>query len=812
MIEFADRFWLYVLPIALVLVLLLFQIDRKGRRLKIRKFASDRLIKSLLQSYSPQRKKLKNILLLIAVSFLFLSLARPQWGHTWTESTSRGIDIVFALDSSRSMLAQDIRPNRLVRAKLAIEDFVGQLEGDRIGLVAFSGSAFLQCPLTLDYDAFLQSLNAVDTTVISAGGTDLSAALRESESAFSEDNNYKIVVLITDGEDLEESGVREAQRAAGNGVTVYAVGVGTAEGSPIPIRDRSGRIEYVRDESGQIVQSRLDETTLTEIAETTGGFYVPLGSTGFGLEQVLNAGIGSIPEEEISSELQRTAIERFQWPLAIALFLLLLEPLIGSRRGWRKRSTGVAATLLICLMLVVAETPSAMAQIPNDPVSAPSNETESIPLDQLPDTQFSQEIESNPLNPVELFNRGTALYGEGQYKLAEDRFKDALRLFQDFPLQADTFYNLGNTRYQQGRSLFSDNDPAETIRTSTSVSGENQQPIAIGRQILENAPIQVPPQDQLQQAISLLEQRQEATEQSVESLRLAINGNSPVESLWQRAINDYESTLELTPTNEDALHNLEYVKQETATLSQQTDLKERLEEDQQKQIEELEYLIEELKKLLEQQENEDQQNEDQQDQDQEDQNQSQDQQQNQDSGSENQQDENEESSSEQSNQPEEDRAGEENNSDQQDPESEQSEASDENEQQSQAGDEQTQESETQSGDGEREQAEEQADEQESSESAESQASAEQEESISEENEAIELSDEQANEIAEEIAEAAASAGEEGDDGSGEEIVVGVMSQDDAARLLDSLKNSERKLPFAGSGSEGSTNDGPRRNW
>ncbi|MGE9292067.1 MAG: vWA domain-containing protein, partial [Puniceicoccales bacterium] len=329
---FHSPVWLYVIPVALLVLWGVFHLAARARKRQLGKFAADRLVADLLRSYSPARRRFKQLLIAAGVSLLLVALARPQIGYTWREMPARGIDVLFVLDSSRSMLAEDIRPNRLERAKLAILDFVDKVPGDRVGLVAFAGNAFLQCPLTLDYDAFEMSLEAVDTSVISHGGTDIARALIEAENAFDKDNNHKIVVLITDGEDLEQSGIDQARMLADRGMTIYTVGVGTSEGELIPVATSNGRIEYLRDSDGQPVTTRLDAETLKDIAEATGGFYVPLGVSGYGLEQVYESGLKSIPEQDLGVRRTKVSLERFQWPLGLAIFLLAWEPLVGTRR------------------------------------------------------------------------------------------------------------------------------------------------------------------------------------------------------------------------------------------------------------------------------------------------------------------------------------------------------------------------------------------------------------------------------------------------------------------------------------------------
>lgn len=238
-------------------------------------FASERLLPELARTVSKTKILLKKALTIFGVLAVFAALARPQWGYRWEETKTRGIDIIFAIDTSNSMLAEDVKPNRLERAKLAVLDLVNILEGDRIGIVAFSGQAFLQCPLTLDYDAFRMSLEALDTEVIQRGGTNIAAAIDESEVAFSDTSNHKIIVLISDGEELESSAMDKAKQAKERGVTIYTLGVGNAKGEFIPVRDENGRLTNLKDENGNLVKSRLNEEVLTKIAEETGGFYEP---------------------------------------------------------------------------------------------------------------------------------------------------------------------------------------------------------------------------------------------------------------------------------------------------------------------------------------------------------------------------------------------------------------------------------------------------------------------------------------------------------------------------------------------------------
>jgi Ca-activated chloride channel family protein len=306
-----------------------------GRGRQLAAFAAPQLLGGLLRSDSPVRREFKHFLLVLAVGGIGLALARPQWGETTEVSQTLGEDILFVLDCSRSMLSTDVLPSRLDRAKYAILDFVERHGQGRVGLVAFAGEGFLQCPLTFDYDAFREALMDVDDRTIPVPGTDIGRALDESYRAMTQGGARKIMVLVTDGEDLEASGVKTAQALADKGVVIYTVGVGTAAGSPIRILNERGLPDVVRDADGNEVISKLDEATLSAIASATHGIYTPLGTVGEGLNAVRRR-IETSAESEHVGQVRKLGVERFYVPIASVILLLVLESLIGTRRNLRK--------------------------------------------------------------------------------------------------------------------------------------------------------------------------------------------------------------------------------------------------------------------------------------------------------------------------------------------------------------------------------------------------------------------------------------------------------------------------------------------
>ncbi|MCX6865145.1 MAG: VWA domain-containing protein, partial [Verrucomicrobia bacterium] len=319
-LHFAQPLWLLVgVVVCAGIVGLFVRFDRR-READLAKLIHPRFRQRLTEGFAPWLRNLKRGMWLVAVMLAFVAIARPQKGFEWHEVKRRGIDILFAVDTSRSMLAEDLTPNRLERARLGILDFVARLNGDRVGLIPFAGSAFALCPLTLDYDAFRESLNALDTDLIPRQGTDLASAIKEAERLFDENgNNHRVLVLLTDGEDLQGDVFDAVKAAAKNGTAIFTVGVGSAGGATMPIHDRFGRTDYVRDAQGQVVRTVLDEATLKKIAEETHGLYVPLGRGAEGLNTIYQEKLRLVPQSELNQRLERIPLERFEWPLGAAI-------------------------------------------------------------------------------------------------------------------------------------------------------------------------------------------------------------------------------------------------------------------------------------------------------------------------------------------------------------------------------------------------------------------------------------------------------------------------------------------------------------
>jgi Ca-activated chloride channel family protein len=474
--NFAEPLWLIAGLAAIgVLVWTWMRYDVR-QRAALASFASSHLHEQLTASFSTLRRNWQRGLFAGSIALLFVALARPQAGYRWEEVKRKGVEILFAVDTSKSMLTPDAKPDRLTRAKMAIQDFVGHLDGDGVGLVAFAGNAFLQCPITLDYNAFNESLDAVDTNTIPRGGTDIASAIREAQASLqNRPGSDKILILLTDGEDLEGNAVDAAKAAAQTGLKIYTVGVGTSNGDLIPLPAESGG-GFVKDDSGQYVKSHLDETMLKKIAEATGGAYAPLGAQGQGLETIYQNYIAPLTKHELASRQQKVYIERFQWPLAASLALLCASLMIGTRRNVKRTSqvppvphlslprrkavvqgAGVAAAIML------ASFSQAHASVSTAQTAYQKGDYTTA------QKEYSAAAQKEPDKNVLQFNAGDAAYKAGQYPQAAEAFQKALGSQQsadpkELAAQQDAFYNLGNTLYRTGQKTEKDKVD-DTIKT-----------------------------------------------------------------------------------------------------------------------------------------------------------------------------------------------------------------------------------------------------------------------------------------------------------------------------------------------------------
>jgi Ca-activated chloride channel family protein len=304
----------------------------KKRKQSLSKLGESQLLRRLTSSINWRGRRWKNVLLLMSLTFFILAVARPQWGSEVREIDQEGLQVMVALDVSHSMLAQDIKPTRLDRAKLEIADLMKQLSGDEIGLVLFSGASFIQVPLTSDYYSALSYLDNADPEVISRPGTVIGDAIRTAALGFDPNlSSQKVLIVMTDGEDHETDPLAAAKAVAEEDVLIYTIGFGTPEGEPIPVMDENGSVvDYKRDQNGEVVLSMLNESTLQSIAQTGNGKYYRASADGSELQSLLTE-IDSLQKDQLQSRFETTQIERYQIFLAIAIVLLVIGELIPDR-------------------------------------------------------------------------------------------------------------------------------------------------------------------------------------------------------------------------------------------------------------------------------------------------------------------------------------------------------------------------------------------------------------------------------------------------------------------------------------------------
>lgn len=330
MLYFAQPIYLWLL-LLVPLFPLGYALVRFFRRRRLRAFGQEALVRELMPSWSPSKGWWRTVLFSLAFASFSIGLSRPLLGAKLVERETKGAEIVICLDVSNSMLAQDYSPDRLSRAKLAISKLVDRLQGDRIGLVIFAGTSFVQLPVTTDYVSAKMFLGSIDTHSVPVQGTAIGDAIRTAAKSFSaQSERSRAIIVITDGENHEDDAVAAAREANETGIKVYTIGVGTPDGQPLKIDG-----ELLKDKDGQIVVSRLDEPELKKIAAAGGGAYVRAGNEEFGLNPVIED-INKLEDERFNSVVFEEYDEQYMYFFAAALLLFMLEMLVGERKPKRR--------------------------------------------------------------------------------------------------------------------------------------------------------------------------------------------------------------------------------------------------------------------------------------------------------------------------------------------------------------------------------------------------------------------------------------------------------------------------------------------
>ena len=446
--HFANPIWLPIGAVVSVtlLVLLLRAEHLKSKALLV--LAGSRARQAALPIPSRFRRWLRVGVATFAVAMGFVAVARPQMGMQWETTTRKGTDVLLVVDTSKSMDADDVTPTRLERVKLAIRDLVDKFPGDRVGVVAFAGDAFVQSPMTLDHAALLETVNALDSSTIAFGGTNIGRAIDLARSALaSEPAHDKAIVLLSDGEDLEGQGLEEAKKAGADHITIDTVGVGSSAGELVPQRNDKGRIVGVaRDEEGNPVRSRLDEAGLQAIANAAHGSYRPLGSNGQGLERLYHDSLAPGAHLDAASRTRRVYSEWFGVPLSLALIGIVLDSLLGL--SWRKKSS---QSLRVSNTTVSVTAAMLMFLAPTLAHASPWSAERAYAAGHFDEAAKEYEAASvkNPKDARLAYNAGDAAYKAQRYDMADAAFKRAFAA-ADPKLRPHVLYNQGDSLYRLG--------------------------------------------------------------------------------------------------------------------------------------------------------------------------------------------------------------------------------------------------------------------------------------------------------------------------------------------------------------------------
>ena len=492
------------------------------------RFARPALFKRLLPDVSRPRQVLKAVFVVAAVVAVLVALARPRYGYEWEDIERKGVDIVVVLDLSTSMLAEDVEPNRLERAKRELADLLGMLDGDRLGLVAFAGTSFVQCPLTVDYRAYQLFLDSLDPRMMPVQGTDLGAAIATAVQTFDEEKlSSKAIILISDGEDNEGRGLEAAEQANELGIKIFAIGVGGEDPAPVPDLQRGGnRRDKV---TGEVILTRFDEDGLKRIALATGGGYERSTTGDMDLDAIYGQDIKQGMEAyEIATSRSQNWRERFQWPLGLALILLVLESLLPEVRR-RRRTTALLLAIGLGLSLPGPAAAAWRNPFAPSPLRQGMHAYETGEYEQALE-HFHQAQLDRPDDRQLEFNIADTYYRMADYEAAELSFGRVLSMgHDDDPMAQQAHYNLGNTLYYQGRleeavTAFErameldpdDEDARHNLEYVREELKRRQEQAQQQREQREQQRQQQPPQQKQQQEQKQQQQQQQSAEQAEE--------------------------------------------------------------------------------------------------------------------------------------------------------------------------------------------------------------------------------------------------------------------------------------------------------
>lgn len=447
MFRFEDPIYLYALLLIPVLALIRWWMVIRQRK-QLRRFGDMELVRQLMPDVSRYRPLVKFCLLLTALALLIVLLARPQMGTRISHEKRTGIETIIALDISNSMLAEDVTPSRLDRAKMMVENLVDNFTNDKIGLIVFAGEAFVQLPITSDFVSAKMFLSSIEPSMIETQGTDIAAAVTMATHSFTQEEGVgKAIIVITDGEDHEGGAMEAAQEAKDNGMRVYMLGVGSTKGAPIPI---AGSNDYMKDNTGETVMSALNEDMCKQIAQAGGGAYIHVENNSNAQEQ-LNHELDKLAKKEISSTVYSDYDEQFQAVGIIVLLLLIAEICILEIKNQRLSKLHLFRRKKIATMLLLLMVVGAHAQSDRDYVRQGNKQFRAGKYAEA-EVDYRKAVEKNGKNAQAVYNLGNALLAQRKDSAAIEQFQAAAKLETNSRRRSYAYHNIGVIC--QGRQMF----------------------------------------------------------------------------------------------------------------------------------------------------------------------------------------------------------------------------------------------------------------------------------------------------------------------------------------------------------------------
>ena len=438
MFRFEDPIYLYALVVIPVLAFIRWWMVIRQRK-QLRRFGDMELVRQLMPDVSRFRPLVKFCLLLTALALMIVMLARPQMGTKISHEKRTGIETIIALDISNSMLAEDVAPSRLDRAKMMVENLVDHFTNDKIGLIVFAGEAFVQLPITSDFVSAKMFLSSIEPSLIETQGTDIAAAVTMATHSFTQEEGVgKAIIVITDGEDHEGGAMEAAQEAKDKGMRVYMLGIGSTKGAPIPV---AGSHDYMKDNTGATVMSALNEDMCKQVAEAGGGAYIHVENNSNAQEQ-LNHELDKLAKKEISSTVYSDFDEQFQAVGILVLLLLIAEICILEIKNPRLRKIHLFSRKKVAIILLLLMAVGAQAQSDRDYIRQGNKQFRAGKFAEA-EVDYRKAIEKNAKNPQAAYNLGNTLLAQKKDSAAIVQYQQAAKLETNQKRRSYAYHNIG---------------------------------------------------------------------------------------------------------------------------------------------------------------------------------------------------------------------------------------------------------------------------------------------------------------------------------------------------------------------------------